>query len=82
MNDIRCIPTKKEAEAYLNSIALTYQIEQWIFAMILFFGLRRHELWHIKPEDNKGLMLVYILGQKRTKSKDEHCSLCLYPLDR
>ena len=79
MTDIRGIPTKKEAEEYLDSIALTYPLEQWIFAMLLCFGLRPHELWHIKPEDNKGQMWVYIPGQWRTKSKDEHWSWCLYP---
>jgi hypothetical protein len=48
MTDIRGIPTKKEAEVYLDSIALSFPLEQWVFAMLLCFGLRPHELWHIK----------------------------------
>ena len=44
MTDIHGISTKKEAEAYLNSIALTYPLEQLIDAMLLCFGLRLHEL--------------------------------------
>ena len=79
MTDIRGIPTKKEVEEYLDSIALTFPLEQWIFAMLQCFGLRPHELWHIEPEDNKGQMWVYIPGQWRTMSKDEHWSWCLYP---
>ena len=69
MTDIRGIPTKKEAEAYLDSIALTFPLEQWIFAMLLCFGLRPHEQWYIKPEDSNGQMWVYIPGKWRTKSK-------------
>ena len=53
MTDIRGIPSKKEAEAYLNSIALTYLHKKLIFGRLLCFGLRLQELWHIKLEDNK-----------------------------
>ena len=79
MTDIRGIPTKEEAEKHLDSLALEFPLEQWCLAMLLCFGLRPHELWHIKPEDNKGQMWVYIPGQWRTKSKAEHWSWCLYP---
>ncbi len=79
MTEIRGIPSKKEAEVYLDSIAPSFPLDQSVFAMLLCFGLRPHQLLHIKPEDNKGQMLVYIPGQWRTESKDENWSWCLYP---
>lgn len=82
---IRGIPTRKEAEEYLNSLWPDYKLEQWCIAMLLNYGLRNHELHHIFFIDetiiDEGLKegCVLVPGESRTKSKYEHFVWPLYP---
>ena len=82
---IRGIPTREEAEKYLNSLWPDYKLEQWCIAMLLNYGLRNHELHHIFFIDetiiDEGLKegCVLVPGESRTKSKYEHFVWPLYP---
>tara|TARA_B100000212_G_C27366025_1_gene530365 strand:+ start:298 stop:1647 length:1350 start_codon:yes stop_codon:yes gene_type:complete len=85
LGDIRGIPTKKEAEKYLNEIKDEFPLQHWCLAMMLLYGLRNHELHHIEEitsdEPEKGNLYgwVYVAGSWRTKSKFEHWTFPLYP---
>ena len=84
IGNIRGIPTKEEAENYLDELSPDFLLEQWCLAMILNYGLRNHELHHIGKitEENleEGIQKnwIYIPGEWRTKSKYEHWSFPLY----
>ena len=85
ISGVRAIPTKKEAEDYLDSIGEEFPLEQWALAMQMCYGLRNHELWHCAPitkeDKSKGMAAgwLYIPGNWRTKSKFEHWTFPLYP---
>ena len=82
---VRGIPTRAEAEAYLDSLDGDYELEQWCLAMMINYGLRNHELHHISPitkaskKDDMQGGWVFIPAGHRTKSKLEHWVWPLYP---
>ena len=84
LGDIRGIPTKKEAEKYLNKIEKNFPLEHWCLSMMLLYGLRNHELHHIgeittENDVPKSVGWVYVPGNWRTKSKFEHWTFPVYP---
>lgn len=84
LGDIRGIPTKKEAEKYLNKIEKNFPLEHWCLTMMLLYGLRNLELHHIgkittEHDAPKSVGWVYVPGNWRTKSKFEHWTFPVYP---
>lgn len=80
---IRGIPTRQEAETYLDGIAENFPLEQWCLAMQLCYGLRNHELWWIssitRGEGDELPGWILVPGWWRTKSKEEHWIWPLFP---
>jgi hypothetical protein len=80
---IRGIPTRAEAEAYLDGLSPAFQLERWCLAMMLCYGLRNHELWWCASltTESPGITAGWTLipGWWRTKSRDEHWVWPLYP---
>ena len=82
--DIRGIPTKEEAEKYLDALWPKFKLEQWCLAMIMTYGLRNHELHWISQITDENIQegiqfgWVHVPGSWRTKSKYEHWVWPLY----
>lgn len=83
LKGIRGIPTRPEAEAYLDGLGAAFPLEQWCLATQCCYGLRNHELWWcseitVAAEDvQPGWILVP--GWWRTKSREEHWVWPIYP---
>ena len=84
IGNIRGIPTREEAEKYLDELAPDFLLEQWCLAIQLCYGLRNHELFHIskisdeRKEEGIKENWIYVPGEWRTKSKFEHWTFPLY----
>lgn len=83
MSRIRGIPTRQEAEAYLDALPPKWWLERWFLAMMLCYGLRNHEPWWIEPitTEAPGVVPGWVLvpGWWRTKSRQEHWTWPLWP---
>jgi hypothetical protein len=83
LHGIRGIPTRSEAEAYLDALDSRFAVERWCLAMQFCYGLRNHELWWCAPitTEAPGITAGWLLvpGWWRTKSRDEHWSWPLFP---
>ncbi|MEN9859956.1 MAG: hypothetical protein RLZZ515_438 [Cyanobacteriota bacterium] len=80
---IRGIPTKAEAETYLDGVAERFPLEQWCLAMMICYGLRNHELHWTGPitVEGDGMQGGWTLvpGRWRCKSPMEHWTFPLFP---
>ena len=80
---IRGIPTREEAEVYLDALEPRFRLERWCLAMMLCYGLRNHELWWCGPltAEAPGITAGWTLvpGWWRTKSREEHWAWPLFP---
>jgi hypothetical protein len=83
LEGIRGIPTRAEAEDYLDALNSRFSLERWCLAMQFCYGLRNHELWWCEaitaeaPGITAGWLLVP--GWWRTKSREEHWVWPLFP---
>lgn len=77
---VRAIIPKETAEKYFDENIGQYPLGVWCPAMMLCYGLRNHELWHIQKLDNGFILVPWGL----TKSIDDHAVWPLYQswLDR
>ena len=82
ISGVRAIPTKEEAERYLDALSEEFELEQWCLAMLMCYGLRNHELHHcfpLKDNPNPKFPFLEIPGNWRTKSKYTHWTFPIFP---
>ena len=84
ISSVRAIPTKEQAEKYFDKYYEKYPLSIWCLIMMMCYGLRNHELWHIEQvEDNVSNpslhgKFIYVPGNWRTKSF-AHYVFPIYP---
>ena len=84
ISGVRAIPTKEQAEKYFNKYYEKYPLPIWCLIMMMCYGFRNHELWHIErveDEHSKSPLhdkFLYVPGNWRTKSF-AHYAFPIYP---